>query len=262
MTAETTVAIGTNVVAANGYTGLSQTQFMVDGASVSIGTQSVDKGGMRGAGLLAVVLAEVALKKKAADLAEDYYKTNKKDYDFFRNVHQGQIAASVAEAMSPVLNPTYNYDFYASSPGGIAKTAVLDKQWFEARRRAHRYAIGTQMKLDYDFAVLRVHGVMSGWNIGRRYEISWTDAHNNRRFDKISQVGNIGIGVGNIVQRGLGASVRGLATAYDGVGDVIATIGNGYAANSGYKVGRQDTAARYNRVTPNQLATSESSMRN
>lgn len=258
---QTTTAIGTNVVPANGYTGVGQTQFMVDGASVAVGTQSTNKGGMRGAGLLAVVLAEIALKKKAADLAEDYYKTNKRDYDFFLNVHQPAIAATVAEAMSPTQNPAYSYDFYASSPAGIAKTAVLDKQWFEARRRAPRYATGLQRRIDYDYAVLRAHGVVAGWNVGRRYEIAWADAHNNRRFDKIGQVSNLGIGVGNVVRQGLTSSVRGLSGAYDGLGDTIAAIGNGYAANSGYKAGRQDAAVRYSSRTPDIFQKSESSLR-
>lgn len=213
--------------------------------ALSIANNSVDKGGMRGLGLLAVVLAEMALKKESIDLARDYYNTNKQDFDFFRTVHQPAIANSVSEAMSPVTNPIYHHDYYASAPAGMAKSAILDQQWFEVRRRTHKHAIGLQRRVDYQYATQRMHGVVAGWNIGRRYEMTYADLHNNRRFDRIMEVGNIGIGVGNIVAQGLSSAVGRLASSYDNLGDTVSTIGNGLAARSGYTAGREYAANKY-----------------
>lgn len=228
----------------NAYTGVGQTQMGASGAELAATTQGSDKGGMRGLGLLAVVLAEIALKKKAIDLSEDYYETNKKDYDFFKGNHQGPMQSTAQEAFGP-LNPRYNYDLYASVPAGIAKAGIIDKQWFEARRRIPKYHTGQMARLDYDMAVARVAAVAAGWNLAVRYELNYADEHNNRAFDRKMAVANMGIGVGNIVQQGLSASVSTLATAYDRVGDTIASIGNGYAMQRGYQQGRSDTRERY-----------------
>lgn len=236
----------TNVQPAkSGYSSKGMDMPGASSEALSIANASVDKGGMRGLGLLAVVIAEMALKKESIDLARDYYNTNKRDFDFFTSVHEPAIAASVAEAMSPVTNPKYVHDYYASSPAGMAKTAILDKQWFETRRRIHKHAIGLQRRVDYDFAIRRMHGIVGGWNIGRRYEMTYADEHNNRRFDKMLEMGNIGIGVGNIVSNGLASSVGQLASAYDALGDTVSTIGNGLAANTGYRAGRQFAASKY-----------------
>lgn len=228
----------------NGITGSGQNQYFAGDMAVAQATSTIDKGGMRGIGLLAMAIAEFALKKKAIDLAEDYYNTNKKDYDFFRSVHQTPMAQTASEAFS-ASNAPVNSDLYASVPAGIAKAGIIDRQWFEARRRIPKYNVGQQRRLDYDMAVARVSAVAAGWNIGIRYELNWADAWNNRVFDRKIAVANMGIGVGNIVRQGLAASVSNLATAYDGIGDTIAAIGNGYAAKTGYIAGRTETADRY-----------------
>ncbi|MES2704839.1 MAG: hypothetical protein V4649_19545 [Bacteroidota bacterium] len=210
---------------------------------------SIDKGGMRGLGLIAVAIAEAKLKYDAVEIAEDYYDLNKRDFDNFVAVHEGAIAQTVAEAMSPTANPKLEYDLFASVPAGIAKAAIADQQWFETRRRMGRYSIGAQKRADYEFALMRTHGIVAGWNIGTRYEINYADEHNNRRFDRKIAASNIGIGIGNIVAKGLSSSVANLASAHDSLGDTIATIGNGLAAGGGYKAGRQMASERYAAVT-------------
>lgn len=234
-------APSTNV---NGYSGVGMTQPGASGMEVAMATQGNDKGGMRGIGLLAMVIAEIALKLKAVALSEDYYKTNKKDYDFFRTNHQPAMTQTAVEVFGP-LNPHYNYDLYASVPAGIAKAGVIDKQWFEARRRIPKYNVGQMYRLDYDMAVARISAVAAGWNLAMRYEYNYADEHNNRRFDRKLSVANMGIGVGNIVQQGLSASVSNLSSSYDHIGDTIASIGNGYMSASGYNAGRADARARY-----------------
>lgn len=249
MNSKVTGITGSNTVPKNGITGKNHTQPGADDAAIAASVAGINKGGMRGIGLVAITIAEAVLKKKATDLSRDYYRTNKIDYDNFRRIHEGPIKATVQEAMSPTANPTYVADFYASAPAGMAKSSVLDKQWFEARRRVHRYATGLQTRIDYDFALQRAHAIIGGWNIGRRYEIAYADTKNNRRFDKIIEAGNIGIGVGNVVRDGMAASVKGLASAYDNIGDTVSTIGNGLAANTGYKAGRETTNKKFDKVT-------------
>lgn len=226
----------------NGITGQGQTQ---PGAGIEAGMQTTDKGGMRGVGLLAIVIAELALKKEATDLAEDYYNLNKKDYDFFLATHQTPIATTVAEAMSPTDNPLYKLDSYASAAAGMSKVGVLERQWFEARRRVSRYAVGLQKRIDYDFAIARTHGIMSGWNVARRYELTYRDEHNNRRFDRKIEAANMGIGVGNVVRTGLASAVGRVTQSLDGLGDTVASIGNGWAQGGGYKEGRRYAEGKY-----------------
>lgn len=222
----------------NGYTGTGQTQFLGGEDAVATLSQSIDKGGMRGIGLLAAAIAEYTLKKKAVDLAKDYYNVNRQDYQFFQSVHQPAIASTANEAFSG-LNPTYAYDMYASVLAGVVKVNKIDKQWYEARRRIPKYNIGQQQRLDYDMAQARAHAITAGWNAGTRYELTWTDEHNTRAFNRKAAIVNVGIGVGNIVREGLAASVSNLATSYDAIGDTVASIGNGYAAYSGYNDARQ-----------------------
>jgi hypothetical protein len=238
-----------NSTSKNGYTGRNHTQqFAGEDAQATL-LSSVDKGGMRGAALMLVTIAEVSLKNQATSLAKSYYKTNKQDYDFFKSVHESPIVQTVTEAMSDTYNPKYSPDLYSALPGGIAKSAILDKQWFETRRRTHRYAIGLGRRIDFDFAMARLHAVIGGWNIARRYEFTYADEHNNRRFDRKVEVANIGIGVGNIVREGLASSVSNLSSAYDNLGNTVASIGNGLAAYSGYGAGREDTKKRFDKFT-------------
>lgn len=239
----TTIVMGPN--RGGTYTGAGQFQLFNDSPSQATLTNGMDKGGLRGVAMLFVMLAEWKAKKKSIELAEDYYKLNKRDYDFFKATHQPGMAASATEAMNPTTNPNYTPDYYASSAAGVAKAGIADRQWFETRRRAHRYAIGRQRKVDYDFALLRLHAVIAGWNVARRYEYTYAQTHNNRAFDRKLGVANVGIGVGNIVRQGLAASVGKLASAYDVIGDTVSSIGNGLAAYSGYRAGRENTRERF-----------------
>lgn len=203
-------------------------------------------GGMRGVGIVALILAQVYLKLETVKMAKGYYKLNKKDFDKFKETHQPGAIASVAEAMNPTANPKYVTDTYASSPAGISKSKVIDLNWFGTRRRVHRYAVGAQRRIDYDFAIARTGAVVTGWNMGRRYEQAWADAHNERQFNRKLSMANLGIAVGNIVKTGLATAVGEVSDAQSGLSSTIASIGNGYARKTGYEQGRRDTHSRYN----------------
>lgn len=233
-----------------GYSGVGQNQFLAGQDAVATLSASINKGGMRGIGLAVAAVAEFALKKKAIDLAEDYYNTNRRDYDFFQGVHQPAIAATASEAFSG-LNPNYNWDFYASVPAAIAKVNKIDKQWYEARRRMPKYNVGQHARLDYDMGVLRTHAIASGWNAGIRYELTWVEEHNNRAFNRRAAIVQTGIGLGNNIRDGLANSISALSTSYDVMGDTVASIGNGYAAFAGFNDSRRQVRQATNRSKSN-----------
>jgi hypothetical protein len=229
----------------NGYSGVGQTQMIAGEDAVTNLASSIDKGGMRGLGLLAIAIAEYELKQKVIDLGQNYYNINKQDYAFFTGQHQPQIAQSASEAFSGTLNPIYPYDFYASLPGGIASTSVNERQWFEARRRLPKYNIGQQRRLDYDMAIARTHAVVSGWNLGTRYELTWTDQHNLRAFDRKTAMANIGLGIASMVRQGLASAVGEVSQAYDTLGDTVSAIGNGWAMKGSSEDARRAVRSMY-----------------
>lgn len=193
--------------------------------------------GLRGLGALAFIIAQVILKVKALKIAKNYYKTNKKDFDYFVRTYQPAQTASVSEVTSLSLNPKYIPDTYASAPAGMGTAKVVDRKWFESRRRMNRYNTGSQRRIDYDFAMLRTAALVSGWNMGLRYEQSWADAHNERRINKIVSMANVGITAGNIVRQGLATAVEGLQNATNSAGDALAAVGNGYFESKGDAAG-------------------------
>lgn len=236
------IAEASNLASAVGGVSRGQHAPGASGADLFAATQSISKGGMRGVGLVAAMIAEVVLKQKAIEIAEDYYKTNKREYDWFIGTHSPIMAQSANEA---VAGKTYAADNYASVPAGVAKSAVLDRQWFEARRRIPKYNVGQFRRLDYDMAVARSMAVTAGWNIAVRYEQEWADQHNARTFKRKIEMAQLGVELGNQVRDGLSRASSNLASAYDNIGDTIASIGNGYAAKSGYEDGRKYAQSQY-----------------
>lgn len=214
--------------------------------------QTLDPGGMRGIGLVVFMIAQIALKLETVELSKDYYRTNKKDFDWFKATHQPGMAASVLEAMSEISNPDYTTDLYASSPAGMGKSKLLDAKWFATRRRMNRYLTGAQKRVDYDFAIFRSAAIASGWNMGRRYEMTWTDAHNERAFNKKIAMANIGVAAGNTMRQGLATAVANMQNAYSNIGSSINSVANGLYEKEGYENGRNGTRARYGAMTENQ----------
>lgn len=212
---------------------------------ISFGFGDASAGGMRGIGLAVFLVAQIRLKLKSVELTKDYYNTNKRDFDFFTSTHQGPMTASVQEVMSPTLNPNYKPDLYASAPAGISKSKIVDQAWFAARRRTHRYAVGAQERLDYEFAVQRTAAVATGWNLGRRYEMAWSDAHNERAFNRKLAMANVGIASGNTIREGLATAVSNVNSAYSSLSSAISSVGNGYFAKEGYQDGRSMTRERF-----------------
>jgi hypothetical protein len=211
--------------------------------------QPLSPGGMRGIGLLAFMAAQIALKLETLDLAKDYFNTNKRDFDFFRVTHQPGMQQSAAEVMSSTLNPMVQPDEYASSPAGLSTSKAIDRKWFETRRRTGRYNVGAHRRMDYDFAVLRAAAVASGWNMGRRYELAWADAHNERAYNRKLAMANVGIQAGNTMRQGLATAVNNVQSAYTGLGDTVFSVANGYYQKAGYEDARKQVKQRYGQAT-------------
>ena len=225
-------------------TGQNQPGGSADGGDIFSATQPSQKGGMRGIGLVSAILADIAVKEKVLGIAKDYYKTNKKDYDFYSTNHKGPLQDSVTEAFGP-NNPDYDTDLYAGSPGAMAKAAIIDRQWFEARRRLPKYNIGQRRRLDYEMALAKTNANVAGWVLGYTYELNWADERNVRAFRRKTDITNIGMGFGAVVRQGMARAVDRLSSAYDNLGDTIASVANGYAGRAGYNAGREYGTQQY-----------------
>lgn len=212
-------------------------------------------GGMRGIGLLVFMAAQISLKLKTVGIARDYYNINAQEFLFNQVHHQPHMQGTQAEVMSPIWNPYYQADLYASAPAGISTSKAVDRKWYETRRRVGRYNTGAQSRIDYEFAVLRSAAVTSGWNMGRRYEMAWADAHNERAYNRKLAMANVGIQAGNTMRQGLATAVGNLQNAYQGIGDSVSSAANGYFAKSGSEQGRSQTRQRYGEGAPNTSAT-------
>lgn len=216
-----------------------------NGQGVDTALTGMPIGGMRGSGLAVYMALESALRFKAVSLMRDYHTVNENEYNYTKAIYQAPAAASASEVTSPVTNPKYAVDTYASTPAGMSTAKITDKQWFQARRRMHRYATGAQDRLDYDFAILRTSALISGWNMGRRYEQAWADAHNERRISRQVAIMNVGIAAGNIARQGLATAVEGLGNAYTGIEDSLSAVGNGMFAAKGVQDGKQYAKTAY-----------------
>lgn len=227
-----------------------QNQYFAGDNAVATLLGTTDAGGMRGAGLLAFMVAEIALKNKVVSLAQDYYNTNKRDYDYFVT-HSNAMAATASQVMSPTTNPSYTLDYMSYAAAGLAIAAPVERKWFEARRRSHRYATGAHARMDFAFAAQRTFAMLAGWDAARRYTDIWTDEHNDRYFNRKLAIANVGIDVGNLATQGLATAVHSVSRAYDNIGDTVASIGNGFMARSGYNAGREGVRAAYNKELNN-----------
>jgi hypothetical protein len=231
------------------YTGGNQTQFGATAQDVAANSGGKSAGGMRGIGLIAFVIGQILLERKAQSLAQDYYNVNKQDFDFFVATHQAPMAASAAEAFNPTLNPTYVQDKYVATPAAAARVAELDRQWYMARRSLSRYATGAGQRTDYEFAKSRSQQMVMNWFLGYRSEFTYAVDHNERAFNRKVMVVNIGIGAGNEVARGLASAAGNLDKAYGQLGNQFGSLASGLSGKIGQEQGKADAKADYKTIT-------------
>jgi hypothetical protein len=231
------------------YTGGNQTQYGATSQDVSDMSGGKSAGGMRGIGLIAFVLGQIFLNNKSNELAKDYYNTNKQDFDFFTHTHQAPLANSAAEAFNLSANPTYVQELYVATPAAAARVAETDRQWLSARKSLSRYAVGAGQRVDYEFAKQRVALMAANWYMGFRSELTYTQDHNERQFNRKVMVVNIGIGAGNEVAKGLASAASGLNSAYTQLGNQFGSIASGLAGSIGQKQGQADVRSDYKQIT-------------
>lgn len=229
---------------------MPQVQFGVSGQELYSSSSGIASGGMRGAGLIALMLSQIFLQRKIISLSRDYYDTNKKDYDFFRNTHRPHVEGSASEAFSGRNpHPGDSPDYVAVETSGLATSKEVDKAWYEVRRRLPRYAVGLHRRTDYDFAFQRAHAGIVGWSISRRYADAYYDSRVDRYFNRKFAVANIGIAAGNLSAQGLATATTRLIGSYESFTDNLASIGNGFFAKKGTQQGAEDTRQRMNKFT-------------
>lgn len=205
-------------------------------------TTKYNLGGMRGAGLLIVYAAQIALMIDQVNLAEDYYRTNKKDHDHWDTTYRPRMAAMRAELYAeprPVFDRFMSPFCYKQS--GAAGSRVVDARWQDTMRQTNRYATGHHIAATQDFALVRHNAAVAGYNTGAQLARHKVDTYDDRRHMRRLAILNIGISAGNTAKTGLASSVGSLINAQNQLGSAVGAFGNGLARQSGYVQGREST---------------------
>ena len=186
----------------------------------------------------AVTAAQLVLADKQLSIAQEYYEINKHDYDFEANLYGGFIitngnGVNIPGPMTKHKEQAFNAPFYAVDypvyvGGSLTRTKIFDNKWFQTRRRLHRYGVGHQRHVDYQFYMERYRGSVSGFVMGRRVE----DARKDWKDDQIQthkvQALNYGLTAGNIAKQGLASSTGTLMGALDNASTRIGRVGDEY----------------------------------
>lgn len=217
-------------------------------------------GGISGFGMIAVEAAQYELLVQDLNTAQNYFDTNKKDFDFFQSTYEGRMLTSLTEAMT---RPLYEAGIFEPQYGTLDYLAVLgrgssmaarrvDYQWYLMRRRQSKYNIGKGKWIDYKFTIEKIQQGLQGWNVGFRYEDNRKELYDEQRHANRLNILNLGIGVGNAAREGLATSVRALSEARTQTAGQL-----GAAANDlGYSSGKKS----FDKNRPTQLATQTDSM--
>lgn len=198
------------------------------------GRLKIEGYGLDGLAGIAVMILQAALAEQQYELARSYYKTNKKDFDFWQANYSSRVLSHAQQAFT---TPFYTPDYYPMTGAALAQVKQYDEKWFQTRRRLHRYALGHQRHIDYQFYNLRRRAVFSSLVTGRRVE----DARKDWKDDQIQthkvQALNIGIALGNIARQGLAQATATKEKAFDELGSRLGGLANGLFQRKGYESG-------------------------
>ena len=198
----------------------------------------VDSGG--GDSLVAIIASvlQFALAEQQIAIAQDYYTTNSRDFNFIAQTFGGVDTNDVTH-MGPMIthrnqafpngSPFYSVDYPVYIGGALTHTNVYDNKWFQTRRRAHRYAVGHQRHIDYQFYMARYRGAYSAFLMGRRVEDARKDMKDMQAQTHKVHVLNLGITAGNTARQGLASSVGTSMGALDkmiGIASHVSTEAN------------------------------------
>jgi hypothetical protein len=250
---------------ANGpYSGWNQDKASVSSQNLGEVLNNYSFGGINGFGLVLIEAAQFVLLTENLNTAQNYFDTNKKDFDFFTSTYEGKMSLSLSEAMQRPLyeagffSPQYGKLDYLSNTGrgASAGARILDKKWYATRRRVQKYQVGLGRWVDYKFAMGKVNETLNGWNLGWRYEDHRKEQYDEQRHAHRIEILNLGIGVGNAARKGLATAVGQLSEARTQAASQAASIGNGLASSSSY----QGTKEGLQKLSPSRLATDTSAV--
>jgi len=232
----------------------SQTHYAVDNSTVGDLVNNYSFGGIDGFAMAAVLAIQAGMLFANYTLAKDYYDTNKKDFDFFKNVYQTKMAPALAEA---ITRPFYLPDYPSNTGRGVAKGQVtLDRQWFQTRRALGKYHVGLGRRVDYKYAMAKFNAELDGANLGLRYEDTRKQKYDEQRHAHQTEILNLGISAGNTARAGLATSMGTLMDARDQLSSQLSNIGNGFFESRA----QQSTVQGASKVSPVQLANATKSI--
>lgn len=223
-------------------------------------TQAITGGGLTGIAGLALATLQFLIAEKQYELANDYYKSNKTDFDFYQQNYanfavdgNGNIAGSgigsgplVTHKDQAFTAPPYVADYLTMS-SILGRTKIYDEKWFQARRRMPRYNTGLVDHADYKFYTERRRAATSAYLTGRRFEDARKDWKDEQAHTHKVQALNFGITAGNIARQGLASAVGTLEHAYDDLGSRLGGISSGLGRLGGYNSGKSGATAALNK---------------
>lgn len=223
------------------YTGKGQTSAPVSSAELSPSLATLAMGGTRVFAIYAAYQQLQALKQNLT-IANNYYNTNKQDFDFWNTTYNPRMLTALTEGMGRPFYTNNNYtpqygalDYLASTGRGQSRAALkTDKEWFQTRRRVGRYNVGQGHRVDLKYALARFNAELEGWNLGYRYEDNRKMQYDEQRHAHQAEILNLGIGAGNAARAGLATAVQGLSEAKTQKAGSLGALSNGLSTFAGY----------------------------
>lgn len=201
----------------------------------------IDGYGLDGLAGLALMLIQIAISEQQYELARSYYKKNKQDFDFWQANYSQRVQDHANQAFN---TPFYTPDYYPMTGAALGRVKAYDDKWFQTRRRLHRYAVGHQRHVDYQFYNLRRRAVFAALIAGRRVEDARKDWKDDQTQTHKVQSLNIGIALGNIARQGLAQATATREKAFDELGSRLGGMANGIFQKKGYEAGMQRVAGQ------------------
>lgn len=172
---------------------------------------------------VAMAAAQLKLTKRQLDLAEKYYKKNKKGFVHWQSVFKPLMTTFVNEQFAMPL-PTNDLVFFVAK--GSAEAAKSEHAWYQARLATSRYQVGLHDFIDYSFDRAAAGGLLNGTINGLRMADGYLDYYDQRRYAHRSHALNVGIGVGNDARMGLATALPMVQNAMSRLQSRVTDVGS------------------------------------
>lgn len=193
----------------------------------------------------ALAIAMAAEGYKSLSIARDYYNLYKDQREFYYTTFQAGVEAPLSAEALAIPAYVRNYatriaTVYDNTTGVLAGEATDVEGWI-ARHRV-MYGAPEVTRIDDELETDRAR-IESDWvNYFFRFEEHVYDVENDIRWRKRMAIHNIGLKQGTAIAGALDQSLTGFQEQLNGLGDQLATYGNGIARYVGYKRGLSDTS--------------------